>query len=230
MKLNKFVKITGVMEVVTGLSICGNKDDLGPGGSDNPVIKNPLDNAPYVPGTSLKGKMRSKLEEVYGIENPVKKDGKIIGYAPCGCGKKECIICTMFGAHMNTRSVAGTPRVIFKDMYMNDESKDLPVDSIYETKYETMIDRKSHTASTNSLRNRERIAKGIKFNYEILVQIYEGDDEEKILNTLRHGLKLIEETGLGGKTSGGYGRVLFGVKDKNYNETHIDAMTGKVLK
>ena len=73
-------------------------------------------------------------------------------------------------------------------------------------------------------------AKGIKFNYEILVQIYEGDDEEKILNTLRHGLKLIEETGLGGKTSGGYGRVLFGVKDKNYNETHIDAMTGKVLK
>lgn len=231
MKLKKFVKISGVMEVLTGLSIGGNKDDIGPGGSDTPVIKNPLDNSPYVPGTSLKGKMRSKLEEVYGVENPIKdkNSGRIIGYAPCGCGRKDCIICTLFGAHMNTKSEAGTPRAIFKDMYITDEFKDLPIDRIFETKNETMVDRKTHTASNSSLRNRERVAKGVKFNYEILVQIYDGDNEKKILDTLRRGLELVEETGLGGKTTGGYGRVSFGIDDDNYLEEHIDAMTGKVM-
>lgn len=225
MKLKKFVKISGVMEVVTGLSIGGNKDDIGPGGSDTPVIKNPLDNSPYVPGTSLKGKMRSKLEEVYGVENKTPKDA----YNPCGCGRKDCIICTLFGAHMNTRSEAGTPRVIFKDMYMTEDFRNLPVEKIFETKNETMVDRKTHTASNSSLRNRERVAKGVKFEYEILVQVYEGDNEKKMLETLKRGLELVEETGLGGKTTGGYGRVSFGIDGDDYVEEHIDAMTGKVM-
>lgn len=231
MKLKKFVKISGVMEVVTGLSIGGNKDDIGPGGSDTPVIKNPLDNSPYVPGTSIKGKMRSKLEEIYGVENPMrdKKSNRITGYAPCNCGKKDCIICKLFGAHMNTKSEAGTPRVIFKDMYLTEEFASLPVDRLFETKNETMVDRRTHTASASSLRNRERVAKGVKFGYEILVQIYDGDNEKELLDTLKRGLELIEETGLGGKTTGGYGRVSFGIDGDDYEEEHIDAMTGKVM-
>lgn len=130
---------------------------------------------------------------------------------------------------MNTRSEAGTPRVIFKDMYMTEDFRNLPVEKIFETKNETMVDRKTHTASNSSLRNRERVAKGVKFEYEILVQVYDGDNEKKMLETLKRGLELVEETGLGGKTTGGYGRVSFGIDGDDYVEEHIDAMTGKVM-
>ena len=50
-----------------------------------------------------------------------------------------------------------------------------------------------------------------------------------MLETLKRGLELVEETGLGGKTTGGYGRVSFGIDGDDYVEEHIDAMTGKVM-
>lgn len=214
-RLVKFININGVMEVKSGLSILGNKDGMGPGGVDGAVVRNPLNNEPYIPGTSLKGKMRSKLEESMG-----KVDAN-----PCGCGKKDCMICTLFGAHRNVKSEAGSPRVLFRDMKLVDSYKD--AENIIETKVETMIDRKTKVAATGSLRNRERVVEGVKFNYEIVVQIYEGDNEEKILETLNKGIDLVELTGLGGKTSGGYGQVDFGRDKEAYKITDVDVKTGK---
>lgn len=217
-KLVKFININGVMEVKSGLSIIGNKDNIGPGGVDGAIIKNPLNNEPYIPGTSLKGKMRSKLEETVG-----KVDGN-----PCGCGKKDCMICTLFGAHKNVRSECGAARILFRDMKLVDKYKTL--DNIIETKVETMIDRKTKVAANGSLRNRERVAEGVEFNYEIVVQIYEGDDEKKILDTLNKGLDLVEMTGLGGKTSGGYGQVDFHRNDETFKMEEVDIKTGKTLR
>lgn len=217
-KLVKFININGVMEVKSGLSIIGNKDNIGPGGVDGAVIKNPLNNEPYIPGTSLKGKMRSKLEESIG-----KVDGN-----PCGCGKKDCMICTLFGAHKNVRSECGAARILFRDMKLVDKYKTL--DNIIETKVETMIDRKTKVAANGSLRNRERVAEGVEFNYEIVVQIYEGDDEKKIIDTLNKGLDLVEMTGLGGKTSGGYGQVDFHRNDETFKMEEVDIKTGKTLR
>lgn len=219
-KLVKFININGIMEVKSGLSILGNKDSLGPGGVDNPVVKNPLSGEPYIPGTSLKGKMRSKLEETIGR----------VDATPCGCGRKDCMICTLFGAHRNIKSEAGASRILFRDMSLTDEFKGKldNIDTIVESKIENMVDRKTKVASTGSLRNRERIAAGVKFNYEFVVQIYEGDDENKILDTLNKGLDLVEMTGLGGKTSGGYGQVDFHRYDDTFKMEEVDVKTGKV--
>jgi CRISPR-associated protein Csm3 len=215
-KIKKFVKINGIMECKSGLSILGSKTEIGPGGVDNAVVKDPLYGLPYVPGTSIKGKMRSQLEVVYG------KSGN--KGTPCGCGQPDCVICTLFGAHMNTRSMAGTPRLLFRDMSLVEGESQIS-ENLIEVKAETMVNRESHTAANGSLRERERVAKGTRFNFEIVLQVFEGDNEKKNLDIVKRGLELIENTGLGGKTSGGYGQVKF----EDIKTTSIDAMTGKEI-
>lgn len=56
------------LRAVTGLHIGGSAQGMEIGGVDNPVIRDPLTNRPYVPGSSLKGKIRSLLEKFYGKE------------------------------------------------------------------------------------------------------------------------------------------------------------------
>lgn len=211
-KLVKFIKRTGVMTLQTGLQINGPGVEIGPGGLDSEVIKNPLTKMPYVPGSSFKGKMRAELETVLGKVNyTTDKKGNEVGQ-PCGCGKKDCIICTLFGAHMNTNSNAGTPRLKFRDMTICDEF--IGKRGITEDKAATMIDRRSGTASGGSLRHVERVSSGVKFDYEIVISIYEGDNEKLIIDTLDRGMKLIENTGLGGGTSHGNGKVSFTINDE----------------
>ena len=220
-KLVKFIKRTGVMTVETGLQINGPGVEIGPGGLDSEVIKNPLTKLPYVPGSSFKGKMRAELEAVLDKVNYTTKNGNNVG-KPCGCEKKDCVICTLFGAHKNTASNAGTykntasnagiPRLKFRDMTLCDEF--VGKAGVTEDKAATMIDRCSGTASSGSLRHVERVSAGVKFNYEIVMAIYEGDNEKLLIETLDRGMKLIENTGLGGGTSHGNGKVSFTIKDE----------------
>ena len=74
MKLEKVVTISGQIECKTGLCIKGSNSDLNIGGADSEVIKNPLTGHPYIPGSSIKGKMRSQLEKKYDIKS--KKEEK----------------------------------------------------------------------------------------------------------------------------------------------------------
>ena len=206
-KLINIIQINGVLTVKSGLSIGGTKSDIGIDTKDNPIIKNPLDNKPYIPGSSIKGKMRS-LYEMNGLAKGQE--------FPCKCGKENCFVCKLFGAHMNTKSNSGTPRLLFRDAKLTKEFYDLDEEQLIEIKTETMINRMTGTASNSSLRERERIAAGIKFDYTIDILIFEGDDEGKLIELVENGLKLIELTGLGGKTSAGYGQVDFGLNDETY--------------
>ncbi|HLC14929.1 MAG TPA: RAMP superfamily CRISPR-associated protein [Thermodesulfovibrionia bacterium] len=77
MKLERVRTITGKIQVLTGLHIGASNANIEIGGLDNPIIKDPLprSNAPYIPGSSLKGKMRSLIEI---------KEGRIApGGKPC---------------------------------------------------------------------------------------------------------------------------------------------------
>ncbi len=65
-KLLGYVKITGGIEALTGLHIGGTADSIDKGGIDNPVIKNPVTNEPYIPGSSLRGRIRALLEKKTG--------------------------------------------------------------------------------------------------------------------------------------------------------------------
>ena len=63
MKLVRIYTITGTIETVTGLHIGAGKDSIEIGGMDNPVIKHPHTGEHYIPGSSLKGKVRSLRSE-----------------------------------------------------------------------------------------------------------------------------------------------------------------------
>jgi CRISPR-associated protein Csm3 len=75
-KLSHYVKATTVIKLKTGMHIGGPTEAVKIGGIDNPVIRNPITQMPYIPGSSLKGRFRMALELKYG---DVHKDNKGVG-------------------------------------------------------------------------------------------------------------------------------------------------------
>ena len=61
MKLEKKIIISGKIIAESGIMIGGNNTAFEIGGTDKQVVRNPINKMPYVPGSSLKGKMRSLL-------------------------------------------------------------------------------------------------------------------------------------------------------------------------
>ena len=227
MKLKKICKYEGVIKVITGLAIKGASNELNIGGADSEVVKNPLTGEPYIPGSSLKGKMRSQLEKVYGTKdravNPPKKSDNMSQQKkdherkdegnPCGCGQKTCMVCTLFGAHKNTKAESAPTRIIVRDCELTENSRtkiqDMPVErgSYLEVKAENLIRRDKGTAE--SPRFMERVPAGLEFNLEILVQVFDGDQENRLKEEVEKALRMVELSYLGGSGSRGYGQVQF---------------------
>lgn len=216
MKLKNIVTISGEIQCKTGLAIKGSNNDLNIGGADSEVIKNPLTGEPYIPGSSIKGKMRSQLEKTYGMKDKFKKEEKS---KPCGCGDKNCNICKIFGAHMNTRAESAPTRIIVRDAMLNEKTReiikgrDLAEGNFLEIKAENIIKRDTGTAE--SPRFIERVPAGTIFDFEIILQIFEGDNENEMVNFVKEGLKAVEKSYLGGSGSRGYGEVKFNILSNN---------------
>ncbi|MFZ4437618.1 MAG: type III-A CRISPR-associated RAMP protein Csm3 [Syntrophales bacterium] len=206
MKILSYKVISGQIECVTGLHIGGSADQIEIGGVDLPIIKHPVSEEPYIPGSSLKGKMRSQLE---------KKLGKFdVKGEPCGCGNKSCLICTIFGAHKNTRHDLGSTRIIVRDACLSNESRNAYKEMMeqkgttyIEKKIENIVNRKTGTAEHP--RSQERVPSGAKFDFEIVLQIYDGDDEQSLIDFVKSGLRDVQMTYLGGYGSRGSGQVKF---------------------
>lgn len=204
MKLAGYKNIRGTIRCETGLHIGGSKETMEIGGMDNPVIKHPHTNEPYIPGSSLKGKMRSELEKKRGL---VDSKGE-----PHSCG--ECPICKTFGAHKPYHKQQGPTRIIVRDATLSEETKkkyrellaEKPV-TFLETKTETAINRRSNTAKDP--RPVERVPAGTEFDFEITVQLFEEDNEKEILELIKQGLSLVQQSFLGGGGSRGSGKVTF---------------------
>lgn len=207
MKRTAIHTITFTARCESGLHIGGSQDELAIGGSDNPVIKNPETHKPYIPGSSLKGKMRAELEKKLGRAGGRDKD------RPCGCAR--CSVCRLFGAHMNTRSELGPSRIIVRDGRLLQGGR-------IEHKTENVINRKSGAAQHP--RSNERVVEGTEFQMQIVLQVFDLDGEfdytdrndnsrrgdEALQAVIADGLNLVQLTGLGGGTSRGSGAVSFG--------------------
>ncbi len=210
MKLEKICKYEGTIKLVTGLAIKGASNELNIGGADSEVVKNPLTGEPYIPGSSLKGKMRSQLEKIYGMKNAKGFGDKS---KPCGCGDEKCLVCTLFGAHMNPNAASAPTRIIVRDCELTDESRrrirDMPVErgGYLELKAENLIKRDKGTAEAP--RFMERVPAGLEFRLEILVQIFDKDQEKELKGTVEKALEMVELSYLGGSGSRGYGQVKF---------------------
>lgn len=208
MKLKKYLKVEGNIECVTGLRIGGSKDDLEIGGNDNPIIRDPLTDLPYIPGSSLKGKMRSLLE--YHDQEANINSGK-----PCNCTK--CKVCRYFGSLGDRNNKGGTlTKFLFRDCRLTEESINVLRDAqeekginYAEIKRENWIDRKTGKAGQGGLRTQERVPAGVSFKFELSIRVFDEDNEEDMLEFLRTGLRLLEQDYLGGSGTRGYGQVRF---------------------
>lgn len=218
MKLERSITIAGKIHCVTGLCIGGSSNALEIGGVSQEVIKNPITKEPYIPGSSLKGKMRSELEKRYGSKKWNKSEiGKMVlereEREPCGCGNKDCLVCSVFGAHKKQNAKSAPTRIIVRDAMLSEESKEmiksLPLAnrSYVEKKVENIIKRDIGTA--DSPRTIERVPAGMSFDFEIILRIFEGDEEGKMLAFVKEGLEAVESSYLGGSGSRGSGQVRF---------------------
>ncbi|MDR1975201.1 MAG: type III-A CRISPR-associated RAMP protein Csm3 [Bacteroidales bacterium] len=196
MKLVETKIVKGTITLETGLHIGGSKSSLDIGGLDSPVIKTPQ-GVPYIPGSSLKGKIRSLLglkEGSFKVEDDSEMLVKMFGSSVKG---KETISRLIFRD-------AALDEADFKKVFTDN---DAILDTEYtEAKYENTIDRKSGTTQTGGLRQIERVPAGAKFKFEIIVNIFD-DDKEDILAKLEEGIKLVEDNYIGGSGSRGYGKV-----------------------
>ena len=221
MKLEKIETITGTIRVLTGLHIGGNKDNIEIGGIDQPIIKNPLNGEPYIPGSSIKGKMRSLIELglFAGREQTMeylKKGG------PCGCGETDCVVCRIFGSSSseNRSDDLGPTRIIVRDAYLTEEFRkkfdlgELPM----EEKYENTIHRIKGVAEHP--RPLERVPAGVEFKLNISFKVFDNDPED-LIDYVFKGLRLIELDAIGGHSSRGCGQVEF-CKPKRNGEPLAD--------
>ncbi len=210
MRLEQIVTFSGEIYCASGLCIGGSSDSLEIGGADREVIKNPITREPYIPGSSLKGKMRSELEHKYGTWQWVEENkAKLLvpgGREPCGCGRRECFICRIFGAHKKQNADSAPTRIIVRDaMISKKRMGDTPV--LLERKTENVVLRDSCTAG--SPRIIERVPAGTYFDFEIILRIFEGDNPEELVGKVIEGLGLVEKSYLGGFGSRGSGHVKF---------------------
>jgi len=217
MKLTHIGEIRAQIELVTGLHIGSGNAEMHIGGTDNPVIKNPVTNEPYIPGSSLKGKMRSLLEwragvvgvaegKPLGFRDLSKLDGdaeeqgriilKLFGGAPEGAGRDDKLV-----------SEIGPTRLAFWDCGLDPSwvaemgEKNL---LLTETKMENMIDRIRGVAEHP--RNTERVPASARFDFRLTLKVIDGED---LLDDILRGLRLLELTGIGGSGSRGYGKLRF---------------------
>jgi len=201
----------------TGLHIGGSPGVLSIGNVDNPVIRDPLTRQPYIPGSSLRGKMRSQMEKQYGrpqnnsIGNQVKihtcKDAD--AYATCN-------VCKTFGIP-GEHTHSETSRLIVRDAFLTSESvevldkarTDLPYT---EVKWEAAIDRVTSAATP---RQQERVPAGAVFEGALVFSLYSrgsrADDlsELVLFSNVIEGLELVEQDYLGGQGARGSGQVEF---------------------
>ncbi len=208
LRLIKYKCISGTLTCRTGMRIGGSKDDIEVGGNDNPILRDPVSHLPYIPGSSLKGKLRSLLEYLEGKVGP---DG-----SPHGCDQPGCLVCTVFGPHLKKDHRLGPTRIIVRDAPLSEESKQklepLQAEGIAfaEVKRENMINRMTGKAVVP--RPQERVPAGTKFDFTIHVRIFEGDSEAKIIGFLERGLKALQNDYLGGSGTRGYGWVALDYK------------------
>lgn len=196
-KLTKKIVYSGTITLKTGLHIGGTNASLNIGGPDKFVVRNPINNIPYIPGSSLKGKMRALIEIANGETNegkPTNNPNSKAGY--------------LFGVSGDSEK-SRPSRLIVRDAELdvsNPEmfaNTDLPYT---ESKTEVAIDRVTAKATPRTF---ERVPAGAQFKLNMVLNIFEGDDESKLKSTLKQAIKLLEDDYLGGHGSRGYGQVKF---------------------
>lgn len=190
------IKFSAQIRLETGLHIGASNAFAAIGAIDSPVIKDPITNLPIIPGSSLKGKMRTLLAKVYNEKVAEKPSDD------------SDILSRLFGNSNDERFKMG--RLIFRDAFLSnaDELDSLGARSYTEVKFENTIDRITAEANPRQI---ERAIRNSTFDFELIYEITDENENqvEEDFKVIRDGLKLLELDYLGGSGSRGYGKVAF---------------------
>lgn len=219
MKLLGRARIVGTIEVISGLHIGAGKDTIEIGGIDNPVVKHPHTGHPYIPGSSIKGKLRFLMEWAF---DRIRPDG-----LPWGADDRQGDrtptaddpVLRIFGTPIKKERWGGGPtRLTVRDAMLEEAWLDRATADLLpltEEKTEVVIDRIAGKAHDRvGPRHTERVPAGARFAMELVFRAFDidGDNgrrDEECLNWLIAGLSLLELDALGGSGSRGYGRIRF---------------------
>lgn len=189
------IEIKADLKIVTGLHIGASDAFSAIGATDSPVIKDPLSNKPVIPGSSLKGKMRSLLAQTLNDQ---------IASNP---SEDNFSIRRLFG---DSHEVY-TGRLIFRDAFLQNEDDlyERGARTLTEIKFENTIDRITSGAMPRQI---ERVIRGSIFNFELVYDLEASIEDKEVLDDFNHiikGLNLLEFDYLGGNGSRGYGQIEF---------------------
>lgn len=212
------IDLHATLKLESGLHIGGASDFAPIGAVDSPFVRDPLTKQPIIPGSSLKGKIRTLLAKSMAtgyILNPIDQD-------PEG-------IARLFGAAAKGSSSGRPSRLQFFDLPLTESSvqylENLELDTyIGEVKFENSIDRLTATANPRQI---ERVPAGAEFSFRLVYNIERDDEILEDMKILRNGLQLLQMDYLGGHGSRGYGRVSF--HDIGAKHFVLDAKPDKAL-
>ena len=216
--------IQGVIRTLTGLHIGTSKEVLEIGGLDNLILREPVTQEPYIPGSSLKGKLRSLLEKKVASEktDPSSFFSRNIGRAEYPvyihvCDTKEsaatCPVCRLFGSSAARREAGSNfpSRLRIRDAFLTTDTKkklkNAETDLLYaELKFENALDRITAAANPRPV---ERVPPRSDFAFEIIYDVESVADVQPDLEHLLCAMSLLENDALGGHGSRGSGKVKF---------------------
>jgi CRISPR-associated protein Csm3 len=218
--------VTSDIVAKTGIHIGTSGNTYEIGGVDNAVVKD-VKGRPYIPGSSLKGKMRSLMEYAEGLIGPddlvvtVERRNTEENIHIHMCDKRECSVCNIFGRNhgkhykvngdeLNATNVVTPTRLIVRDSYLDessitDEMKENLDLEWTEVKFENNLDRITSAANP---RQTERVPAGAIFKLEIILNVL-NNEGTKYLKKLIEAMMLLEDDYLGGQGTRGYGKIAF---------------------
>jgi len=217
-KLAGKMLIEGVIHCITGMHIGGKQESVEMGGVDLLVIRDPVSRQPYIPGSSLKGKLRSLLERFYYAKDlsfefnrNMRISGQDIRHHECG--EESCAVCRLFGAAKFGSVTENLPASLYvRDAYLKDESKDelKRIETgfyLTEVKFENTLDRVTSAANPREI---ERVPRGAEFSFQMVYNLWEQKDRKDVeedIMALFIAMRFLSDNYLGGHGSRGYGQV-----------------------
>lgn len=206
--------IEGKLTLKTGMHINAGNAFAAIGAVDSVVVRDTVSNRPYIPGSTLKGKMRFLLARSFKGENNM-----------CELKEEDIAIGRLFG-----QSVTVLSRLQFIDIFFNEDSAN-KIDSLdtdlylTEIKFENTIPRKGDKNANP--RQLERVPAGAEFDFKLVYNVENANEVEEDFKNINQCLRLLEADYLGGHGTRGYGRVEFSpltITYKEYNSSNINIL------
>ena len=190
------ILISGIITVENGMHIGGSYKFAAIGAVDSPVIRDRQSDLPMIPGSSLKGKMRTLLAKQFSQSAILKQHDddpeivlRLFGNSKKGDGKRRS-------------------RLIFSDMILSnmDELREMEIHSATEIKFENSINRTTAVANPRQI---ERVIRGSKFQLELIYDVMNKEEITEDMSAVKQGFELLQYDYLGGNGTRGYGKVKF---------------------